>query len=201
MYLTRLQLDLRNTQVRRDLADPYDMHRTLARAFVQDEVQTPPRFLWRVEPENILRKPVVLVQSVHVAQWAVLEAIRGYLQKPAEAKQVQLDALIQAQARYRFRLFANPTVTRAGKRYGLVSEAAQLDWLARQGQHLGFGVQAALVTSSEVLKSYGKSIHVQRACFEGILLVTDPQALAASVRGGIGPAKAFGCGLLSLVPA
>lgn len=203
MYLTRLQLDLRSTQVQRDLADPYDMHRTLVRAFVQDEAQTPPRFLWRVEPENISHMPVVLVQSVHAAQWLILEAMRGYLKqtegrKSAETKQVQLDALIQPQARYRFRLFANPTVTREGKRHGLASEDTQLNWLGRQSQRLGFNVQAARVTSSDVLKSHGKSIHVQRACFEGVLQVTDPKVLITAVRDGIGPAKAFGCGLLSL---
>jgi CRISPR system Cascade subunit CasE len=198
MHLTRLQLDLRNAQVRRDLADPYDMHRTLVRAFVQDETQTPPRFLWRVEPENILHTPVVLVQSVQAAQWSVLEAVRSYLKQSVQTKQIQLDALIQTQSRYRFRLFANPTVTREGKRYGLVSEDAQLNWLKRQGERLGFEVEAALVTGSEVLKSHGKSIHVQRACFEGILVATDSQVLATAVRDGVGPAKAFGCGLLSL---
>jgi CRISPR system Cascade subunit CasE len=198
MYLTRVQLDLRSAQVRRDLADPYDMHRTLVRAFVQDETQTPPRFLWRTEPENILHAPVVLVQSGHAAQWSALETVRGYLKQPVQTKRVQLDTLIQAQARYRFRLVANPTVTRAEKRYGLVSEDAQLDWLGRQGERLGFQVEAALVTGSEVLKSHGKSIHVLRACFEGILLATDPQVLANAVRDGVGPAKAFGCGLLSL---
>ena len=198
MHLTRLQLDLRSAQARRDMADPYDMHRTLVRAFVQGEAQTPPRFLWRLEPENILREPSVLVQSIHSVQWSVLEAMPNYLKRPVETKRVQLDTLIQTQARYRFRLFANPTVTRAGKRYGLLSEDVQLDWLKRQGQRLGFDVEAALVTGSEVLKSHGKSIHVQRANFEGVLQVTDAQALASAVQDGIGPAKAFGCGLFSL---
>ena len=46
MYLSRLKLDTRSPQVRRDLSDSYDMHRTLVRAFVDDPGQTPPRFLW-----------------------------------------------------------------------------------------------------------------------------------------------------------
>ena len=37
--------------------------------------------------------------------------------------------------------------------------------------------------------------------FEGILEVTDPERFAATVRAGIGPAKAYGYGLLSLAPA
>ena len=36
--------------------------------------------------------------------------------------------------------------------------------------------------------------------FEGVLCVTDPAALLEAVRGGLGHAKALGCGLLSLGP-
>ena len=36
--------------------------------------------------------------------------------------------------------------------------------------------------------------------FDGVLQVTDVGALVEAVRGGIGPAKAFGFGLLSLAP-
>lgn len=34
--------------------------------------------------------------------------------------------------------------------------------------------------------------------FDGLLCVTDPETLVEAVRQGIGPAKAFGFGLLSL---
>ena len=36
--------------------------------------------------------------------------------------------------------------------------------------------------------------------FDGVLAVTDPDALTGAVRQGIGPAKGFGFGLLSLAP-
>lgn len=39
------------------------------------------------------------------------------------------------------------------------------------------------------------------ALFEGVLEVTDADRLHAAVAAGIGPGKAFGCGLLSLAPA
>ena len=49
MYLTRLTLDPRSAQARRDLGDAYEMHRTLVRAFVDSPQSEPPRFLWRLE--------------------------------------------------------------------------------------------------------------------------------------------------------
>lgn len=202
MHLTRLRLDPRSAQVRRDLADPYEMHRTLVRAFVRDAEQTPPRILWRMEPEAAWSDPVVLVQAQEAADWSALEALPAYLKGEGaiETKTWEPEAWLDADERYRFRLFANPTVTRDGKRQGLVSEDAQLTWLTRQGERHGFSVEAALVTTSELVRSHkgAHQISLLKVCFEGRLRVTDKASLAAALCSGIGPGKAFGCGLLSL---
>lgn len=200
MHLTRLWLDPLAPLARRDLADPYDMHRTLVRAFVTDQDQTPPRFLWRLEASTAWRNPQVIVQSNQAGDWSGLDEMSGYLKQPVETKAVVIDTLLQPDARYRFRLLANPTVTREGKRYGLTSEEAQLAWLSRQGKRLGFQVEVALVTASDMLTSRkGQTrIQLQRALFEGVLQARDVSALAGAVRAGIGPGKAFGFGLLSL---
>jgi CRISPR system Cascade subunit CasE len=202
MYLSRLRLELRSRDARRDLANPYDMHRTLARAFVQDEADTPPRFLWRIEPAGTRDAPIVLVQSAHAADWAKLEAMPDYLKQTVECKTFQTEPLLQLDARYRFRLCANPTVTKDGKRYGLAAEQAQLEWIARQGEQHGFEVKtdAVFVLASDVLKGHKKnqSIHLQRAHYEGLLRVVNVESLAKALQNGIGPGKAFGCGLLCL---
>jgi CRISPR system Cascade subunit CasE len=46
----------------------------------------------------------------------------------------------------------------------------------------------------------GKRVVLQTATFEGQLTVTNATALRASLLDGIGPAKAYGCGLLTLAP-
>lgn len=202
MYLTRLRLDPRSAQARRDLSDAYQMHRTLARAFVADETSAPPRFLWRLEMGGqAWAQPVVLVQSEAAADWHVLQALPNYLQGEAETKTLAPEALILPDQRYRFRLQANPTVTREGKRLGLAGESEQLAWLARQSRQHGFDLEAALVTATDVtnLRKGDMRISLRRACFEGILQVREPGALIPAWTAGIGPGKAFGCGLLSLV--
>jgi len=50
----------------------------------------------------------------------------------------------------------------------------------------------------ELAKGEGKQLRSAR--YDGILEVTDPAAFTATLAAGIGPAKAFGCGLLSLAP-
>lgn len=201
MYLTRLRLEPRSAQARRDLSDAYQMHKSLARAFASDEASEPERFLWRIETiGHDWSNPIVLVQSNYAADWNALEERLQYLKEPAETKTVEPEQLIQTQADYRFRLLANPTVTRDGKRYGLASEDEQLAWLARQGEKHGFDLKAAWVNSSDVAKMFkaNMSMQIQRAWFEGVLHVRKSDLLIQAITAGVGPAKAFGCGLLSL---
>ncbi|MCY1369978.1 CRISPR-associated endoribonuclease Cse3 [compost metagenome] len=177
------------------------MHRTLARAFATDAQSQPRRFLWRLEAGgNAWSTPTVLVQSAFEADWSVLEGVPNYLQNPVESKRVQLEELVEGGCRYRFRLLANPTVTHQGKRYGLQAEPEQLAWLGRQGERHGFSVEAALVSNSDLLASRKGDglISVQRACFEGVLEVQRLEPFSRALSAGVGPAKAFGCGLLSV---
>lgn len=200
MQLTRLRLDLRNAQVRRDLADPYEMHRTLVRAFVDDASHAPPRILWRLEPFAQARAPELLVQSPEPGDWSFLDPTPGYLLCVPETKRIDDLAWLQAGLTCRFRLFANPTVTRDGKRQGILGEDAQLAWLARQGQRHGFSLDGALVTVSDQLEARKKAMRItlRRACFEGRLTITDADAARTALCEGIGPGKALGLGLLSI---
>ncbi|TBO27942.1 type I-E CRISPR-associated protein Cas6/Cse3/CasE [Aquabacterium lacunae] len=200
MHLTRLSLELRSAAARRDLGDVYDMHRTLSRAFVSNSDEKPGRFLWRVEPASASRAPLVLVQSESAPDWSFLCSLPGYLAREPEVKTWDPARLLELNAKRRFRLVANPTVTRDGKRQGIVQETEQLDWLSRQGTKLGFAVEMALVTDSDfVVSRSGQSlIQFQRACYDGILSVQDPSRLLSAMSAGVGPAKAFGCGLLTV---
>lgn len=202
MFLTQLRLDPRSAAARRDLANPYDMHRTLVRAFVQDEQQTPPRFLWRLEPGGAWERPTVLVQSVQPGQWQFLAEGPAYLHadEAVATKAWQPQALLTSGGRYRFRLLANPTVCRQGNRLGLVGEEAQLGWLQRQAQQHGFDLEGALVMGGTPLRGQkgAHRITLQQVHYEGVLVAKDVSALEAAVVQGIGPGKALGCGLLSL---
>lgn len=46
----------------------------------------------------------------------------------------------------------------------------------------------------------GKTVTLVTATFESQLRVTDPGALRHTLTHGIGPAKGYGCGLLTLAP-
>lgn len=206
MYLAKLILDPHQPQARRDLADAYEMHRTLCRAFALTESEVPARFLWRLDAETTatsMSNATVLVQSVLPGNWQAVTDSHGYRLEGSKA--VELSALLQSGRRYRFRLKANPTVTRAGKRYALFGEAALQGWLARQGERCGFGVLEAetggLAHQTMRQGRRGNRISIGAARFDGLLEVTDMAALRVALLAGIGHGKAFGLGMLSLAPA
>lgn len=201
MYLSRLQLDTRSREARRDLADPYQMHRTLTRAFASTTDAAPAdRFLWRLEPGLTGQRPVVLVQSPRPGEWGVLNDKPSYLVGEVATKAMTWEPWPPAGTKLRFRLFANPTVTRAGRRYGLMAEEAQLQWLERQGARHGFALEAAIVTGNDRLigRKGDTVIQIQRVSFEGHLTLLETERFRCALEQGIGPAKALGCGLLSV---
>lgn len=203
MFLSKLTLDPCHPQARRDLSDAYEMHRTLARAYAPDAETPPARFLWRLERRaDYQPSSVVLVQSAQAADWSGLNAIPGYASEILPNKVVDLDALLQAGARYRFRLLANPTVTREGKRYGLAREEEQIDWISRQGTKYGFSVLSCVRGADERLQVKqgrgGNRITLHTALFEGVLQADFPETLRQGLINGFGHGKALGLGLLSL---
>jgi len=204
MYLTKLTLNLRSAQARRDLGDAYEMHRTLVRAFAPDPESNPSRFLWRLETAvDSSQTPPLLVQSQENGDWLVVEQLPNYLQRSVETKNVEVSRLVRQDRRYRFRLVANPTVARNGKRLALLHADEQRAWIGRQGDRHGFGVLSLTSSAQPLLNSArdGKApICIHRVCFDGFLEVRQSAAFERALIAGIGPAKAFGCGLLSIAP-
>jgi CRISPR system Cascade subunit CasE len=203
MYLSKLVLDPVHPQTRRDLASAYEMHRTLCRGFVASPEQAPSRFLWRLENGNgnlLGDDAVVLVQSVVAGNWQAVTDSTGYNLRGT--KRVDLDRLLSPGASYRFRLVANPTVTRGGRRYGLFREEAQRAWLSRQGERFGFDVRDAVIDGCTRLTvrqgSGGHRITVDVVRFDGVIAAREPIALRRALTDGIGHAKALGLGLLSV---
>lgn len=206
MYLSKLTLNSVPVckQVLRDLASPYELHRSIMRAFARDPDGQAGRVLFRLEAPSRNQPPVVLVQSERKPDWSKLDALPGYLSS-AESKEIKLS--FESGRRLRFRLRANPTVKQNGARHGLHKHEDQCDWLVRKGQQGGFrlvdfAVRRAVKTVSP---SVGNANHHKAQThlsvdFEGILEVTDAKEFLKTIQSGVGPAKGYGCGLLSVAP-
>jgi len=199
VYLSKLVLNVRDPAARRDLLNPYEFHSTLCRAF---EAPQDARILWRLERT---RPPVILVQSLHPPAFDRIDGYDDYFLEPPETKRIPLTERIRPGQVLRFRLDANPTVTRRGKRHGLRRIEDQLAWLHRQARRAGFEVLGATVTRTERLRfrkrNQDRFIVLVMARFDGYLRVVDPTRFCEAVARGIGHGKALGMGLLTVAPA
>jgi CRISPR system Cascade subunit CasE len=218
MYLSRLILNPRSRRVQRELAEPYQMHRSLMKAFPDHLAPGEERVLFRVDEHPRLGL-MLLVQSWDVPDWSWLaeEGARGYLLPVAEPNPAvkPFDLRLAVGHTLSFRLRANPTKRlstgkdNTGKRVGIYDEEEQLAWLARKGEQHGFRVLQAQVSRDGKIKD-DDAIHREDRThklellsvqFNGQLQVTDPDKLVSAVQTGIGSGKGFGFGLLSLAPA
>lgn len=198
MVLSRMVLDLQNANARRDLSDPYEMHVTLMRLVGEGGAKP----LWRLERTRAAEQAVILIQTHDEPDPGPLGAGPEPYFRTFASKRNRLLERLQVGDRFRFRLRANATVKRNGKRHGLVNEDEQLEWLRRQLAKGGAELVGAHVGESrrEVLKRRrrGRTIVVHGVTFDGALAVNDPMALHDLVATGIGHARAFGFGLITL---
>lgn len=222
MFLHRIYLNLRCREARRDLADPYQLHASLCRAFCASQKKCPPgEFLWRLDPEtDAAEYPRILVQSRAVADWSRIKPAEWLAQAdPAIDLKARLVLdFLEAGKQFLFRLRANPCVTRNGKRLGLLKVEEQESWLVRKGEQHGFLLpDAATFDFSESISTRpnirifheqmltgrqhtGSSIRVYSVLYEGRLVVADSERFINALSTGIGHGKVLGLGLLSIAP-
>jgi len=204
MYLSKIHVSWDQAK------NPYDLHRALWKLFpdCQDDKRD---FLFRVEKIQTGVGADVLMQSIHKPlpneASLVLVACREY---PMAIKNEQ---------QLRFRLRANPIKTikdeskgkreRKGRMYTktvrvpLITEEQQLDWLHKKLAEVAV-LDTVIVQKETPLYFHKRKVSIrgkiQTACFDGILTVRDSNAFIELIKQGIGPAKSFGCGLISLAP-
>lgn len=203
MYLSRIELNLRNAQVRAELSNLYDFHRTLLRAF-PETLPKGERVLYRTETrqQTAFRLPV-LVQSRGEPDWLYVEQ-KGLAANPVQIK--MFAPQFKEGQKLIFGLLANPTKrsSPSGKRLGIHEKKDQYRWIGRKldegGAELLFVTIEKHGMVSGVKHQEGKTFNM-RYCsvyFEGQLYVRDTEKFAKMLCDGIGTAKAFGFGLLSL---
>jgi len=196
MYLSRILLTGDH------LHNPYEIHRALWQAFPCDPDQARD-FLFRVEKRETCEVQVLL-QSQRMPEDRE-KNIRLLATKA-------FDSSLPEGVYLRFLLIANPVKTITDEqgrlnakgevkkcRVPLIKEDEQIEWLKRKLD------EAALANDLEIEKQapvYFRKSHrrgkIQPFAFKGLLQVQDSKLFEDLIQQGIGPAKAFGCGLLSL---
>lgn len=217
MYLTRFRLNPTRRGTARLIASPQRMHATVLSAFPPDRAQsTDGRVLWRVDTPSRHEWSLYIVSPGRPSMDQLQDEC-GWSQEKSwqtAAYGPFLDRLDVGQC-WGFRLTANPVRSVAGRKgtrgkvVPHVTADQQRAWLIdRAGRH-GFSLDAGLADQVRVTRRERDSFErgprgergaatITRAQFDGVLEVVDPELLRTTLTRGIGRAKAYGCGLMTL---
>ena len=125
-----------------------------------------------------------------------------------------LDSIREGE-RLRFRLTANPTVSRSRPRdaagdkprgtvYAHITTEFQRRWLTQRAERNGFRLEENAFDVVECRwrsfkKHGGRRVTLLSATYEGVLEVTDAEAFRGALVSGIGRGRAYGMGLLTVM--
>lgn len=109
------------------------------------------------------------------------------------------------QAIYRFEIIVNATkrIRSTGKLMPVRGRPAVADWFKKKSDSWGFESFNLEVEETDVVEfaKAGHQLTINQARILGVLKVRDRNSFIHSFTYGIGRGRAFGCGLLQLVPA
>lgn len=206
MYLTQMPLDSTNRQTLTALAAPNKFHGAVESAFDGPRH----RNLWRIDCRNGSYYLLLLSeQKPDLSQAAAQFAPSGRSWQTKDYSPL-LDRL-QKGSRWQFRLCANPTYSVPagrgcrGRVCAHTTTDNQLRWLLSQSEKHGFLLKPDLFNVSRVKwyrfkkGSSNNTVTFLAVTFDGILEVSDPMLFRESLCRGIGPGKAYGAGLMTLV--
>jgi CRISPR system Cascade subunit CasE len=199
MYLTQLSLNRLDRKTMKMLADVYKLHQTILQGF--SAYQNCDRVLFRVEPEEHDTLVSVLIQSTLEPAWSLLKKAN---QGVVSVKTKEFSPQLLSGDVLHFRLRANPTVCREGKRYGLIRDESLQEWLTKKEAQIGakfidvVSMDEGYINGNKNEGQIRHRVNLKIARFEGVIRVANPDIFVHALKDGIGPAKAFGCGLLSI---
>ncbi len=210
MLLSRVKLDPKRRETMKALASPNLIHGAVEQSFPGLRE----RRLWRIDvlAGNMY---LLLLSRESPDMTALFRQFGPEAEEPAWETRDYTPLLerISEGSRWRFRLTANPTVSKAkkegavarGKVYGHITPEYQMKWLTDRAQKHGFHVEE---NSSQIVRSewqhFRKGTDGRRpvtllsVTFEGHLTVTDPALFRDVLVNGLGRGKAYGLGMMTV---
>lgn len=226
MYFTQMPLNPQRRSTRELVESPQRVHAAVLAGFLPGAASRG-RVLWRLDSDGPHDLSLFVV-STETPSFDALAEQAGWSANPVwrTADYARfLDRLGDGQ-RWVFRLRANPIRNvreeqgapgdsrQRGSRVPLIKEADQRDWLLARSPALGFRVVdgasggANLSVTQSRRQRFGRrsdgearTVTLQTVQYDGVLEVADTAALRRSLTEGVGSAKGYGCGLLTLAVA
>lgn len=171
------------------------------------------RNLWRID--WLGNTCYLLVLSAERPDFTHIAEQFGYPDSKGETKDYDpLLARLQVDQVWGFRLTANPTrssfkdkgkVSGRGRVFAHVTQEQQRQWLLMRAESYGFTLEENAFDVVHMQwkkflkgKDGNREVALHTATFEGVLTISDLECFKQTLLSGIGRAKAYGCGLLTI---
>ena len=201
--LARIRLNPASRECRSDMRNVQLMHWRIMSMFPHAAARRNRRtvgILWRDETAE---KPGLLVQSPVVPDFSVLPdryAVCEHTNIDRRLFHFRNGQIVQ------YRVIVNPARHSRGDgdlRFVAVPVAEQVEWWLTKTAQTGLADVCTPVPSSVPAKPLrragdGRLVYVYSTRFDGLAEVVDADRLRAAVKGGVGGATAWGCGLLTV---
>lgn len=215
MFLSRMDLNPQRRGTKRFVADPQALHAAVLATFPPGGEESDGRVLWRLDSDG--KELTLWVVSPERPSFEVIQEQAGWSQRRTDETRtydVLLGRLAKGQT-YAFRLTGNPvhTVTDDSgrkRRLGHVTVAQQQQWFMERADPMGIAVRIVsgswgespdLVVHDRRVQRFRRGpaiVTLSQATFDGTCRVEDPDRLRQALIKGVGRAKGYGCGLLTL---
>lgn len=223
MFFTQMPLNPQRRSTRELVVSPQRVHAAVLAGFLPG-VASRSRVLWRLDSDGP-HDLTLFVVSGEAPSFDSLAEQAGWSANPVwrTADYGRFLSRLDEGQRWVFRLRANPIRNvrddrqstgdplQRGSRVPLIKEADQRDWLLTRSSALGFEVVpgasggANLSVTQSRRQKFGRrsdgearTVTLQTVQYDGVLEVTGTSALRRALTEGIGGAKGYGCGLLTL---
>lgn len=213
MYLSRVEINPRRRDTMNALLSPEILHAVVMASFPAMEKEGDDRILWRID--TLEPSTYILVQSPIKPDFTHIVEQFGWPESGQKWSTVDYEHFllnIKDGDLRRFRIRANPTrsvmqkdgESTRGKVCQHVTAEQQLRWLIEKTKKCGFSVEGpgldVNIVSRDNLKFKRKNnnITLAAAVFEGILKVEDAELFVDTIKSGLGRAKAYGFGMITI---
>lgn len=209
MYLSRVEIDYKNRLTSKELNHLGAFHNWVEQSFPKEiESNKRSRKLWRID--NLQNRSYLLVLSEDMPDLNMLEkyGVKG----TGETKEYEefLNSLKDGD-RMKFRVVLNTTKSISNRKFGrgkvipLTSEEDQIKYLIDRSEKNGFELHPEdfyLVRSGfeKVLKNGEQRLDLIKAEFQGELTIIDIEKFKDTLVSGIGKKKAYGFGMMTVIP-
>lgn len=197
-YLSRVELDTNNRQKMQDLTHVGTYHGWIESCFPYHKERR--RHLWRIDLIN--GKNYVMILSDEMPDMAKLEkyGVEGTAQIKTYSPKLSDDGV------YRFKLTANPIHRNGHEVYAYNKVSEQMKWGNDQLLKHGFVIKSVDITNRRSVmlehedKGKRRRVYLREATYEGVVMIDDKDKATETLFNGIGREKAYGMGMLTLMP-